>query len=165
MKRLIRQSIHNIGNRDKALLYIDGNIIIGDNHPTMISDYLSNYNKNALNKLIEEYKQNGGDEDNEYWGALMQFSEYERNDGNIVSISDLGLAFGHIVYDEVNNNNDEEYDKVVYLETESITNATLGEVVDVIKSQLGDIPIYDDDSYEELSAFCDNYIQIAKIKS
>ena len=165
MKRLIRKSTHNYDTRDEALLYIDGNIMIGNNHPDMINEYLKEYHSGVLDNIVDEFQEtnqniNGEEAD---WESVMQFSEYERSNGNIKSIDNIGLAFGHIVYDEVNNETDEEYDQAVYLETNSITNVTLDEVVTAIKSELGDIPIFDDDSYSSLGGFADRYVKISKL--
>lgn len=152
MKRLIRKAYHSYDSRDEALLYIDGKIMIGNNHPEMINEYLSDH-EDIHNKLIEEYKNTNGDdlpESEIAWETVMQFSEYERAEANFKSIDDIGLAFGHIVYEEVNNETDEEYDIAVYLETMSMTNVSKDEVVSAIKEYFSsdEVKIFNDDSYE-----------------
>ena len=168
MKRLIKKASHNYDCRDEALLYIDGEILIGNNHPELIQFYLDDHT-DLQNELINEYKElNGNDipDDRIAWETAMQFSEYERAEANFKSIDDIGLAFGHIVYDEINNDNDEEYDQVIYLETSSMSNVNIQEVITAIQDYYGyEIPIFDDDTYDQYGGFADKYERIAKNKN
>lgn len=164
MKRLIRKAYHSYNTRDEALLYIDGQITIGNNHPEMINEYLSDHT-DVHNKLIEEYKNtNGADipESEIAWETVIQISEHERAEANFKSIDDIGLVFGHIVYDEVNNETDEEYDIAIYLETVSMTNVSKDEVVSAIKKCFSpmEVKIFNDNSYELEGGRANDYEEI-----
>lgn len=181
MKRLIKKlsnkvnASHSISSRDEALLYINGEILVGYNHPALLREYLAN-EQNKLNEIIDKYieynyfdqekadelrekAKNGGID----WAILEPFCEYDRPNTNLEQLTNEKLAFAHIVYDEVNNDTDEEYSVAIYLETNSLVNVTKEEVINDLKNEYPDAHIFDDDSYDGKGT-AEKYEKIADLR-
>lgn len=161
MKRLI-QGKHGLMSRDSALIYIDGTILEGHNHPLMIKNYL-NDRRDYGRDIIKKYCENKGfsEEDIEECVRFFDetgdlppkisrdFTEWSRGNNEIKKMSDLALAFGHILHG----------DKEVFLESSSLVNVDLHTVTLAIKSKYPDYDVYDDDNQGEDG----KYKKIAKL--
>lgn len=163
MKRLIK-SKHGIQNRSSAILYIDGEIFEGKNHPDLITDYLNEHD--GLDKFVEEWmdKNNSGNYSKEEIKKMIENSkefkelpfeiykamrEYERQEGEINN-SNLPMAFAH------KKGND------IFLETNSLHDVSKDAVVNSLKEKFTGCNIYDDDSINEYDDDVDDYKKIAK---
>lgn len=168
IKRLIKKSKHGLYNRDLAFCYIDGEIFTGRIHPDIIQEYLlkrkeigkrvlNDYFKKHPNKYNEEEKNSIFDYFEKYdyipSEITMQYSEYNRYGGIYISIDDLPLAFGHIVYN----------DKAIYVENDSLQNIEMDIVVQCIKDKYPEYNVYNDDSYNQIGGSPGNYEKVAKL--
>lgn len=147
MKRLI-VSRHGVNNRDSAIVYIDGEVLEGANHPRLVEDYLANHQEktinaikefglianweeNKINDMIDMYQKKG----KLMHGFLSQFNEWNRLEGNKIlkEIDELSVGFAH----------KDGYQ--IYVESESLVNVDFNTVVQAIKAKFPNCEIYDDD--------------------
>lgn len=152
---------HGYDSRTSAFLYIDGEIMMGDNHPDMISDYLAQ-KKEYGKGIIKQYCDSHGFDEEKTTNVLNEFertgelpsaiyrdfTEWDRGNNRIKNLQDIALAFGHV----------EDHEGAIYLETNSLVNVDVRTVALAIKSEYPGYDVYDDDSKTE-----DGYKKIAKI--
>ena len=158
---LKRLGKHGISNRDRAILYIDGDVISGINHPRLISKWLCDHND--MEKYLKKfYKMIGKDIDSkeiqdeikmaihdkdlpyEAYALLMEDKRQEQ------AAVEHSMAFAHLVDDNI------------FLETKSIFNTDKDTVINAIKAAYPNYSIYDDDSHSGADSDTENYVKLAK---
>lgn len=171
MKRLIKKNIHDIENRDLAFVYLDGKIEVGKNHPEIVDKMINLSSEKNRNAIIEYMKLKGINQQiiNSFLESMRLNDEFpdeyiqeipmevwtgiSKYDGNGSRAFDkIPLAFGHIV----------KKDKALYLETNSLFNVTLNEVINELQKHYPEYEIYDDDSYKNKGGNPENYIKLSK---
>ena len=127
MNRLRKISSHDYISRMKAVVYINGELIEGEQHARIIHDYYVEKKGEGL----ENY--------------------YYRPNQDVLDQED-SIAFLHIACDERVNDekNGLTSEKAMFIETNSLSNVTIDEVVSAVKQQYPDLKIYNDDSFEEM---------------
>ena len=146
---LVKKS--GINNRTRALVYIDGNVIEGGNHPDLITKYLKDTNK--VDSAVKAYFKNQGyseeqikleyedmEEENEVlpYDMYMELGEYERK--NI----DFDLPYAAADYIRTN-----KIEKIRIL-TDFLQHVSLNQVVDAFHDVYPDAVILDYDTNEIL---------------
>lgn len=150
MNRLKKISRHDVENRDKALVYINGEIYECEVHNQGVQEYL---NKNNIDVNVTEEDEDG-----------FAFREDYEDKGAIDSKDEI--AFAHYV--EQNGHLPE----AVYLETDTLQ-ADLNKVLEALKNKYPGLHILDDSSYDapehnwnveyENNNTPENYTRLAKI--
>jgi len=153
-KRLKKRiSYHGIGNRDSALVYIDGEIIKGYIHPEIVQEYLDK--NNLLYQVNKDYIEShdcysdmSDEEKNELATEMTDagmitlelhndMSEFNRSE-NMPDIAGLPVAFAHL--DDGN----------IYIDSNSIQNVDLNTVMNAFKREFPNSSIYKEDNNDEL---------------
>ena len=126
MIRLIKAS-HDLYNRDKAILYIDGKI------------YIDNAHGDALKKYVEENIKDGVTRDDELddWNYTL--------DNNPI-LDELPMAFAHFVENPIDKEK-----PGIYIEPHT-ENCDLQVAIDAIKQKFPEYDIYNDRSYEKVAS-------------
>ena len=150
-KRLIAK--HTYQERDWAILYINGEVFIGDNHPDMLCEYLNskkelgikliqeyctikNYSKTKENSFIAQFERGGFPSELE-----SSLGEWERQKIPL-SFTSIPMGFAH------------RLDSKIYLETNSLCDVTADVVAKALKNKYPQCSVYNDDvtPYELLVA-------------
>ena len=124
MKRLIRKANHDIGRRDKALLYIDGKVYAAFTHGDAIKDYVKE------NMPDGKYRE----EEKDDWNYIIN---------NNPELDDLPMGFGHLVIE----NKDGNEASGIYVETYACENCSPSEVISAFKAAYPDYDVYDEEAY------------------
>ena len=159
MKRLIKTSKHGFHNRTKALLYIDGEIMSGENHPKLIENYLNWYfekkeqfirdwyKKNPNKRYTEEYIQ---DKINNYMDKLppeikQGIGEFGRMNFNLDD--NLPMAFAH------------QDEKEIFIEEDSLRGVDINTAAQAFKNKYPNCDVFNDDQVDSDG----KYIKLAKL--
>lgn len=126
MKRLIRKANHDIGRRDKALLYINGKVYAAFTHGDAIKKYVKE------NMPDGKYRKNENDD----WFYIIE---------NNPELDELPMGFGHLVVD----NKDRDEAPGIYVETETCEKCSPDEVIKAFKAAYPECDIYEEDNYSQ----------------
>lgn len=166
-KNLAKTAYHDAETRSSALVYIDGNIYENETHNWALDKYLENNyidrqnSGNSFNRdeLTQELSSNA-DLNNLPFACLHKINkqDFNRLFEEYVS-SEYGdmeeyLEFAPGNYVPVN---------VIFIETDSIKNATLDEVINAVKNKYPGYEIYEEAVEEPFDI--DSYNKLAKSKS
>ena len=153
---------HGVENREQAILYVEGDVLTGKNHIYLLEKWLADHND--LKSYLEKFYQNIGEDIDsekikkriercvetndmpfEVYSMLMEDRRTETGAG------DYQLAFAHL------------NDKKIFLETDTIYNVSKNTVIDALKSQFPDYPIFDDDSCSRSSNDTNDYEKLVAL--
>lgn len=142
---------HGINTREYAIVYIDGDVLIGENHPRLIQEWLEKHTN--MEKIITDFCRQQGDskEDIEY--AINEYvqtgnipedlfeylGEYNRQK---VNLNNIPYAFAHMTRSLDG--------KEIFIDTEFLSNVDLDTVVSAISNKYPDIPIFSDNNNDVL---------------
>lgn len=139
--RLVKKAYFDAGDRECAMIYIDGQIIEGETHNQALTDY--------TNSLQIKRRYNGGGYSRDYMD-----SELKENP----KLEDLPFCCLNKVTEDILSH---EPLKNIYIETETLSNATLEQVINAVKSKYPDFTIYKDDLNKPPYEY-DDYKRLAK---
>lgn len=155
LKRLTKRAYHGVNSREKALVYIDGEILSGDLHPDIVQEYLDR--KGLLYDVNKNFVENSdqfsdySDEEKEELISEMSdagmitiemhdaMNEYNRSE-DMPNIGGLPIGFAHLSGDKI------------FIDPDSIQNIDLETIANEFKKAYSDAVIYDDSNYEKLVA-------------
>ena len=156
----IRLGKHGIMNRDEAVLYIEGDVLCGNNHPKLIGEWMCS--QNNIREYLEKFYQDiGEDVSSRKVQNKIDIAIHDRDlpyevyamvmEGKRQSVAagDFEMGFAHLCDDKI------------FLETQSLFNVDKDKVISAIKSKFPDYPIFDDDSYSNIDSNPENYIRLA----
>lgn len=125
---------HDLYDREEAIVLINGEVYMGNDHSHIISEYLKDYeryNNSSINRPNTE-----------------KLISNEENDIE-------SLAFAHYV------ENDDCMGYIIFLETESLDNISKDEAVEALQKYFPGTEIYDDDSYPKDGGEKELYTRLA----
>ena len=137
---LRKQALHDIYNRELALLYINGKFYEGYTHAICLQQYLEEEKNNYVDSH-ERYRED-------------EFEKY-------TSDKDI-IAFAHKGKEEYKNYKDFKNDVItpaIFLETSTLQNISEEEATKLFNEHYN-LPVYDDDSNDEEDSFLEEYKQL-----
>ena len=140
--RLKKKAYFDAGDRECAMIYIDGQIIEGETHNQALTDY--------TNSLQIKRRYNGGGYSRDYMD-----SELKENP----KLEDLPFCCLNKVTEDILSH---EPLKNIYIETETLSNVTLEQVISAVKSKYPDFIIYKD-NLDVAPYEYDEYKRLAKV--
>lgn len=145
MKRLINKYARtDLGNREMAICYINGELYEGNTHAEAINDFLIANNKELNDKYGRPLVEYLSDDDfNDLLGYFIYDGRYEINEEDIDDLETIkesinSLAFAHLMYDYT-----------IRLETNTLYNCNINDVALTLKQEYPDYDILDDCSINE----------------
>jgi len=124
-------AFHDIENRDRAICIINNEVFEGENHTLMLQKYVPEMSKEDV----------------------INFSGQNR-DLHLKTENSTALAFAHLSFDD-------DGSMGIFIDTKSLFNISLGDVVQILKEKYSNAILYDDDSVQRLDDEFEDYKKIA----